>query len=85
METCVEQMGKGKRLFTKQIINMTKRSQIQIAIEALKKQLDKYALERDKAELAEGEAKKSKIFFATEIDRLEKQIQSLEGPSAGNL
>jgi len=58
---------------------MKKRSQIQIAIDALKKQLGKYSEQHDKAVAAEGEAKASIQFFAKEMQRLREQIKSLGG------
>lgn len=56
-----------------------KRTQIQIAIDALKKQMHKYKEQYEKAVEAEVEARKSKEFFHTEIDRLGAQIKQLEG------
>lgn len=58
-----------------------KRNQIQIAIDALKKQLDKYDKEFKKAAHAEQEATASMEFFAAEIKRLETQIKQLEKPA----
>jgi len=56
-----------------------KNNHIQTAIKALKKQHDKYQIERDKFEVAENSAKESKEFFASELVKLSKQITSLEG------
>lgn len=56
-----------------------KNNHIQTAIKALKRQLDKYIIEREKFEVAELNARESKEFFAKEILRLEKQVQQLEG------
>lgn len=56
-----------------------KRTQIQIAIDALKKQRENYTDKRNKAIVAEQEAKKSVEFFNNEMSRLDKQIASLEG------
>ncbi len=56
-----------------------RRNQVQIAVDALKTQLERYRKERQKAFNAASEALASQKFFDGEIDRLEKQIQSLEG------
>lgn len=58
-----------------------RRSQIQIAIDALKKQLEKYKEQNEKALDAEIAAAKSAEFFSKEIDRLEAQIKQLEKPA----
>jgi len=58
---------------------MKKRTQIQIAIDALKKQLEKYGDEHDKAVTARSEAQTSIEFFAKEMQRLKEQIKSLGG------
>lgn len=62
-----------------------KNGHLTTAIKALKKQVEKYRIERERFEVDERSAKESKEFFSKEIDRLEKQIQSLEGTNAGNL
>lgn len=59
---------------------MKKRGQIQIAIDALKKQLHKYKEQYENAVEAEVAARKSKDFFLLEIKRLENQIKQLESP-----
>jgi hypothetical protein len=56
-----------------------KRTQIQIAVDALKKQLDKYREQHAKAIAAAREAQQSEEFFAKEMQRLKEQIASLEG------
>lgn len=56
-----------------------KRTQIQIAIDALKKQLVKYEDQHAKAVEAMIESTKSKEFFELEIKRLNEQIKSLGG------
>lgn len=58
-----------------------KRTQIQIAIDALKKQLEKYKEQNEKALDAEIAAARSAEFFSKEIDRLETQIKQLEKPA----
>ena len=63
---------------------MAKRNQIQIAIDALKKQQEKYKEQYQKALEAKREAIKSEEFFLAEIKRLDTQINSLEGTNAGN-
>lgn len=55
-----------------------KRNQIQIAVDALKKQMAKYQDQHAKAVDAEVQARKSKDFFLAEIKRLEEQIKVLE-------
>lgn len=57
-----------------------KRNQIQIAIDALKKQLAKYKEQYENSVEAEVVARKSKDFFLMEIKRLEGQIKQLEEP-----
>lgn len=59
---------------------MKKRGQIQIAIDALKKQLQKYKEQYENAVEAEVAARKSKDFFLLEVKRLENQIKQLESP-----
>lgn len=56
-----------------------KNGHIATAIKALKRQLSKYQTERERFEVAEKTAKASKDFFAAEIDKINKQIASLEG------
>jgi len=58
---------------------MKKRSQIQIAIDALKKQLDKYQDQHAKAITEAREAQQSAEFFENEMQRLKEQIKSLGG------
>lgn len=60
---------------------MKKRSQIQIAVDALKKQLQKYRDQHAKAVDAMIEATKSKEFFEAEIKSLEVKIKQLEKPA----
>lgn len=58
-----------------------KRNQIQIAIDALKKQRGKYSVERNKALVTEQEARESAQFFNNEMKRLDEQIKQLEKPA----
>jgi chromosome segregation ATPase len=61
-----------------------KRNQIQIAIDALKKQLSKYNEQHSKAIDARSEAQQSVEFFSGEIERLRDQIKNLEGTNGVN-
>ena len=58
---------------------MKKRSHIQIAIDALKKQYNKFESERDKAYMQETKAKNAVQYFEGELEKLAEQIASLEG------
>lgn len=58
---------------------MKKRSHIQIAIDALKKQHSKYQSEFEKAGVEEQKAAEAREYFAEEMNKLEDQIASLEG------
>lgn len=58
-----------------------KRNQLQIGIDALKKQLQKYKEQYEKAVEAEVAARKTKDFFLTEIKSLEVKIKQLEKPA----
>lgn len=60
---------------------MKKRNQLQIGIDALKKQLQKYKEQHIKAVEVEKAACKSADFFLTEIERLQTQIKQLEKPA----
>lgn len=52
---------------------------INTAIKALKKQREKYAAERDKAAQYEEQAKNNKAFFEYEIQKLDQQIELIQG------
>lgn len=56
-----------------------KNNHLATAIKALRKQITKYEIDRDKFDAAERSAKESKEFFTAEIKRLEVQIKQLEG------
>lgn len=62
---------------------MAKRNQIQIAIDALKKQLEKYTKEYHKADEAVKVAQDTKNFFSEEMKSLLVKINSLEGTNSG--
>jgi hypothetical protein len=62
-----------------------KNSHITTAIKALKRQLLKYQTERERFEVAEKTAKASKDFFTAEIEKINKQIASLEGTDKLNV
>lgn len=51
------------------------------AVKALKRQVQKYEIERERFEVEERSAKESKEFFTAEIKRLEAQIKQLEKPA----
>lgn len=56
------------------------------AVKALKRQLSKYEIQRDRFESEENSARSSKEFFSQEIAKLDKQISEIEealGSSAG--
>lgn len=61
-----------------------KNGHLATAIKALKKQVEKYEIERDRFEVEEKSAKESKLFFSKEIERLNAQINQLEGVNAGS-
>jgi len=56
-----------------------KRIQIQIAIDALKKHQENFRKEYKKACAAKEEAEKDIAFFSNEMDKVQKQIENLEG------
>lgn len=62
-----------------------KNNHLKTAVKALKKQVEKYRIDRDKFEVAENSARESKEFFASEIERLESQISELEGATQKEL
>jgi hypothetical protein len=63
---------------------MKKRTQIQIAIDALKKHQENFRKEYNKAVALKEEAEKGIKFFADQMDKVHKQIQTIEGTNAGD-
>lgn len=61
-----------------------KNGHLATAVKALKRQVEKYEIQRERFEVDEKSAKESKEFFTAEIKRLNAQINSLEGTNAGN-
>jgi len=55
-----------------------KNNHIATAVKALKRQRDKYQNDRDRFEVEENSARKSKEFFEGELEKLDTQIADLE-------
>jgi hypothetical protein len=55
-----------------------KNNHIATAVKALKRQREKFQIDRDKFEVSENSARKSKEFFEEEIVKLDAQIAELE-------
>lgn len=64
---------------------MKNTNHVQTAIKALKRQREKYVIERDKAHKAAKECVENETFFEVEIKRLDAQISSLEGTDKLNV